>query len=44
MEGATFADSPLVETRRYLAGGAILTWWFLRSKVMVHVDQRDTDG
>ena len=32
LAGATFVDSPLVETRDYLMGGIAMTWNFARSK------------
>lgn len=37
LKGATFADSPLVETPRYHLVGATLTWIFARSEQRVHV-------
>lgn len=37
LTGAAFADSPLVETRRYHIAGVALTWVFARSEKLVHV-------
>ena len=37
LNGATFIDSPLIQTRRYHMAGIALTWIFARSETMVHV-------
>lgn len=37
LNGAAFADSPLVERRHYHIAGVALTWVFSRSPTMVHV-------
>lgn len=37
LKGASFVDSPLVETRRYHIVGVALTWIFARSETRVHV-------
>lgn len=37
LDGAVFANSPLVETRNYHIAGVAVTWIFSRSKTMVHV-------
>lgn len=37
LNGAAFADSPLVATRRYHIAGVALTWIFSRSETLVHV-------
>jgi len=37
LNGASFADSPLVETRNYHIAGIALTWIFARSGTLVHV-------
>jgi outer membrane scaffolding protein for murein synthesis (MipA/OmpV family) len=36
LNGATFVDSPLVETQRYYIAGVALTWIFTRSETLVH--------
>jgi outer membrane scaffolding protein for murein synthesis (MipA/OmpV family) len=38
LEGATYADSPLVTSRRYMAGGIGLSWIFSESSRLVPVD------
>lgn len=38
LSGATFDQSPLVETNRYTAGGLAITWFLGRSKENVRVD------
>ena len=41
LEGASFENSPLVETKRYPAAGMAIVWWFARSHQSVEIDARD---
>lgn len=38
LQGAAFADSPLVKTRQYFTTGVAISWIFDQSKTMVNID------
>jgi outer membrane protein len=44
LTGAAFEDSPLVKTDNYFSAGVTLTWFFAKSKTLVHRPSHEVTG